>query len=104
MRRTPIRGRAARPIEADPLKLARALRDRAGLSQDHAEAAADPLAPAVAERVATQQDIANLRAERKAELASGLRDVEQRGLRWISGRTSPSARSLERRFMPAGLS
>jgi hypothetical protein len=86
----------------DTLKLARALRDRAGFSQEHAEAAADALAEAVSEQVATTKDIADIRNEVealraemqaefaalraemnaefkaiRAELASGLRDVEQ---------------------------
>ena len=47
----------------DTLKLARALRDRAGFTQEHAEAAADALAEAVAEQVATKQDIRDARAE-----------------------------------------
>jgi hypothetical protein len=61
----------------DTLKLARALRDRAGFSQEHAEAAADALAEAVSEQVATKQDITDvrneveaLRAEMQAEFAS----------------------------------
>ncbi len=83
----------------DTLKLARALRDRAGFSQKHAEAAADALAQAVAEQVSTRQEIADIRSgiealriETKAEFAAvhteiaaprndrmaGLRDVEQR--------------------------
>jgi phage host-nuclease inhibitor protein Gam len=47
----------------DTLKLARALRDKAGFSQEHAEAAADALAEAVAEQVATKQDVRDVRAE-----------------------------------------
>lgn len=87
----------------DTLKLARALRDKAGFTQEHAEAAADALADAISEQVATKQDIRDLgvaidalrsemrtefaavRAEMAAEFAavrtefaSALRDVEQR--------------------------
>jgi len=87
----------------DTLKLARALRDKAGFSQEHAEAAADALAEAVAEQVATKQDIRDVRVEIetlrtemraefsalraemaaelsaiRAEMAAGFRDVEQR--------------------------
>ncbi len=50
----------------DILKLARALRDRAGFSQEHAEAAADALAEAVSEQVATKQDIRDVRGEIEA--------------------------------------
>ncbi len=53
----------------DTLKLARALRDRAGFSQEHAEAAADVLAEAT-EQVATKQDVADLRNEMKTEFAA----------------------------------
>ena len=52
---------AAAPF--DTLKLARALRDKAGFSQEHAEAAADAFAEVVAEQVATKQDIREVRAE-----------------------------------------
>jgi predicted nucleic acid-binding Zn-ribbon protein len=83
----------------DTLKLARALRDRAGFSQKHAEAAADALAQAVTEQVSTRQEIDDIRsviealrietkaksAALRAEIAAlrndrmaGLRDVEQR--------------------------
>ncbi|HVC56097.1 MAG TPA: hypothetical protein VND95_09080 [Stellaceae bacterium] len=87
----------------DTLKLARALRDRAGFSQEHAEAAADALAETVTDQVATKHDVGDLRVEIdalrtemrsefaairaemasefaaiRAELAAGLRDVEQR--------------------------
>jgi hypothetical protein len=47
----------------DTLKLARALRDKAGFSQEHAEAAADALAEAVGEQIATSQDIRDVRTE-----------------------------------------
>jgi predicted nucleic acid-binding Zn-ribbon protein len=47
----------------DTLKLARALRDKAGFSQEHAEAAADAFAEVVSEQVATKQDIRDVRAE-----------------------------------------
>ena len=81
---------AAAPF--DTLKLARALRDRAGFSQEHAEAAADALADSLAEQVATKQDVKDLGTELRAEIASvrseitalraemtaGFRDVEQR--------------------------
>lgn len=81
---------AAAPF--DTLKLARALRDRAGFSQDHAEAAADAFAEIVTEQVATKQDIRDLHtavdalrtemrtefAAVRAEMATGFRDVEQR--------------------------
>ena len=50
----------------DTLKLARALRDKAGFSQEHAEATADALAEVVAEQVATKQDIHDLRGEIEA--------------------------------------
>lgn len=59
---------AAAPF--DTLKLARALRDRAGFSQEHAEATADALAEVVAGQVATKQDIGNLQTEMQAEFAS----------------------------------
>jgi phage-related minor tail protein len=59
---------AAAPF--DTLKLARALRDRAGFSQEHAEAAADALADAVSEQVATKQDLGDLRGEMQAEFAA----------------------------------
>jgi hypothetical protein len=87
----------------DTLKLARALRDKAGFTQEHAEAAADALAEAVGEQVATKQDIHDVRTEIdtlraemrtefaavraemasefaavRTELSAGLRDVEQR--------------------------
>ena len=76
----------------DTLKLARALRDKAGFSQEHAEATADALADVVGGQVATKQDMADLRAEiaalrtemhaeitnLRAEISAGLRDVEQR--------------------------
>jgi len=47
----------------DTLKLARALRDRAGFSQEHAEAAADALAETVTDQVATKHDVGDLRVE-----------------------------------------
>lgn len=53
----------------DTLKLARALRDKAGFSQEHAEAAADALAEAIAEQVATKQDVKGLGTELRAEIA-----------------------------------
>jgi uncharacterized protein involved in exopolysaccharide biosynthesis len=66
---------AAAPF--DTLKLARALRDKAGFSQEHAEATADALADAVSEQVATKQDIRDvgteveaLRSEIQAEFAA----------------------------------
>ena len=65
----------------DTLKLAHALRDRAGFSQEHAEAAADALAEVLGEQVATKQDIKDLRTEIDAlrtEMVAGFRDVEQR--------------------------
>ena len=60
----------------DTLKLARALRDRAGFSQEHAEAAADALAEAVSEQVATKQDVADLRGEMKAEFAAVRSEID----------------------------
>ena len=65
----------------DTLKLARALRDKAGFTQEHAEAAADALAEVIGDQVATKKDIADLRTEITAlrtEMAAGFRDVEQR--------------------------
>ncbi|HEX3885147.1 MAG TPA: hypothetical protein VHW66_21005 [Stellaceae bacterium] len=87
----------------DTLKLARALRDRAGFTQEHAEAAADALAEVVVGQVATKQDAADIHAEigalrtemhselaalraemhselaaLRAEMTAGFRDVEQR--------------------------
>jgi hypothetical protein len=53
----------------DTLKLARALRDKAGFTQEHAEAAADALAEVVVDQVATRQDIIELRTELRAEIA-----------------------------------
>jgi hypothetical protein len=55
-------------VEFDTLKLARQLRDKAGLKPEHAEAAAEALAEAIggAELVT------------KAHLAVALRDLEQR--------------------------
>ena len=47
-------------VPFDTLKLARALRDRAGFSQEHAEAAADALAEVLGEQVATKQDIKDI--------------------------------------------
>lgn len=81
---------AAAPF--DTLKLARALRDKAGFTQEHAEATADALAEVVVGQVATKQDIADVRAEigalrtemhaeigaLRAEMTAGFRDVEQR--------------------------
>src|SRR6266702_3206109 len=58
---------AAAPF--DTLKLARALRDKAGFSQEHAEAAADALAEVIAEQVATKQDVKDLGTELRAEIA-----------------------------------
>ena len=63
---------AAAPF--DTLKLARALRDKAGFSQEHAEATADALAEAVSEQVATKQDIREVHAEieaLRAEMQAG---------------------------------
>jgi len=54
----------------DTLKLARALRDRAGFSQEHAEAAADALADVISGQVATKQDLKDLGAELHVELAA----------------------------------
>src|SRR6266700_1413969 len=76
----------------DTLKLARALRDKAGFTQEHAEAAADAFAEVIAEQVATKQDIRDLGVEIdslrtemrnefaavRAEMAAGFRDIEQR--------------------------
>ena len=53
----------------DTLKLARALRDKAGFTQEHAEATADALAEIVVGQVATKQDIADLQAELHSEMA-----------------------------------
>ncbi len=58
---------AAAPF--DTLKLARALRDKAGFSQEHAEAAADALAEIIAEQVATKQDVKDLGSELRGEIA-----------------------------------
>jgi hypothetical protein len=55
---------AAAPF--DTLKLARALRDKAGFPQEHAEATADALPAAVSEQVATKQDIRDLHTEIEA--------------------------------------
>ena len=57
-------------VPFDTLKLARALRDKAGFSQEHAEATADALAEVIAERVATKQDVVGLGAELRAEIAA----------------------------------
>lgn len=72
---------AAAPF--DTLKLARALRDKAGFSQEHAEAAADALAEAVSEQVATKQDIRDvhseieaLRTEMQAEFAAARSEMQ----------------------------
>ena len=83
----------------DTLKLARALRDKAGFSQEHAEATADALADAVSEQVATKQDIRDVQVEiealrtemqaeftivrseiaaLRADMTAGFRDIEQR--------------------------
>jgi hypothetical protein len=69
-------GRRSVAVPFDTLKLARALRDRAGFSQEHAEAAADALAEAVSEQVATKQDVGDLRVEMKAEFAAVRSEVE----------------------------
>jgi hypothetical protein len=58
---------AAAPF--DTLKLARALRDKAGFSQEHAEAAADALAEVIGEQVATKQDLKDLGVELRTEIA-----------------------------------
>jgi len=54
----------------DTLKLARALRDKAGFSQEHAEAAADALAEIIVEQVATKQDLKDVDAGLRAEIAA----------------------------------
>jgi len=77
---------AAAPF--DTLKLARALRDRAGFSQEHAEAAADALAESLAEQVATKQDVKDLGTELRAEigaLRSEIMAAEQRTIIRIGG-------------------
>jgi hypothetical protein len=56
----------------DTLRLSRVLRDRAGFSQDAAEATAEALGAAIGGEVATKADIAELRTELKADIA-GLR-------------------------------
>ena len=60
----------------DTLKLARALRDRAGFSQEHAEAAAGALAEAVSEQVATKQDLRDVRIEIQSEFAAVRTEIE----------------------------
>lgn len=70
---------AAAPF--DTLKLARALRDKAGFTQEHAEATADALSELVGAQVATRQDVTSVRAEiasLRTEMTAGFRDVEQR--------------------------
>jgi hypothetical protein len=54
----------------DTLKLARALRDKAGFSQEHAEAAADALAEVVVEQVSTKQDVKDVDAGLRAEITA----------------------------------
>jgi hypothetical protein len=56
----------------DTLQLSRVLRDRAGFSQDAAEATAEALGEAIGGEVATKADITELRTELKVDIA-GLR-------------------------------
>ena len=63
------------PAPFDTLKLARALRDRAGFSQEHAEATADALSELVAEQVATKQDVKDLGVDLRAEIAALRNDL-----------------------------
>ncbi|MGH7061205.1 MAG: hypothetical protein ACREFH_12515, partial [Stellaceae bacterium] len=56
----------------DTLRLSRVLRDRAGFSQDAAEATAEALGEAIGGEVATKADIAGLRAYIDTQIA-GLR-------------------------------
>ena len=75
---------AAAPF--DTLKLARALRDRAGFSQEHAEAAADALAESLAEQVATKQDVKEFYLGLSASGRKSYRDAKfyRRRKRWLA--------------------
>ncbi|HEY1299770.1 MAG TPA: hypothetical protein VGF07_04705 [Stellaceae bacterium] len=53
----------------DTLQLSRVLRDRAGFSQDAAEATAEALGAAIGGELATKSDLAALRTELKADIA-----------------------------------
>ena len=53
----------------DTLQLSRVLRDRAGFSQDAAEATAEALGAVIGGEVATKADLAALRTELKADIA-----------------------------------
>ena len=54
----------------DTLKLARALRDKAGFSQEHAEATADALVEVISGQVATKQDLKDLATELRTEIST----------------------------------
>lgn len=54
----------------DTLQLSRVLRDRAGFSQDAAEATAEALGAAIGGEVATKTDLAALKSELKADIAA----------------------------------
>ncbi len=63
----------------DTLRLSRVLRDRAGFSQDAAEATAEALGAAIGGEVATKADIAELKAHTDAGIA-GLRAYIDAGI------------------------
>ena len=79
-------------VTIDTLQLSRVLRDRAGFSQDAAEATAEALGAAIGGEVATKADIAGLRTALKADIA-GLKayiDTQIAGLRaYIDAEIAP---------------
>ena len=71
----------------DTLQLSRVLRDRAGFSQDAAEATAQALGAAIIGEVATKADLTALGAELRAEIAAATAPLKAdiRLLRWMVG-------------------
>ena len=85
----------------DTLKLARALRDKAGFSQEHAEATADALVEVISGQVATKQDLRDVAAELRAEIAA-LRSELHSGIGALQTELRSEVTSL-RADMTAGL-
>jgi hypothetical protein len=84
----------------DTLRLARALRDKAGFSQDAAEATAEALAGAVGDELATKADLGEVRADLgavKTELKADIRVLENR-IAEIERRMSDGFANVDRRF------
>ncbi|HWB49597.1 MAG TPA: hypothetical protein VG651_10845 [Stellaceae bacterium] len=80
----------------DTLRLARALRDKAGFSQEHAEATADALADAVAGQMATKQDLKDLAGELRSEIAA-LRTELHSGIAALRAEMTAGFRDAEQR-------